>query len=189
MLCNIESFDIVSPRGPRPTKLRFCCFLVVPLLPGRTPPKFFGARFIIRLAVFASEVLRIQRKSSKRAERYGTFGNGVFRAPQKNDFHKCTTLCTKHLVLLSCAIPTRRFGHFGNQLGYIAEICKSKRLERSVLRFVKSCFGDALKTRVSKMQYPRCEMLGSSCFCNTSHTVWPIMTCQALLRGPFPRQK
>ena len=38
-------------------------------------------------------------------------------------------------------------------------MCKSKLLERRVLRCVKSCFGDALKTRVSKMQYPLREML------------------------------
>ena len=58
-----------------------------------------------------------------------------------------------------CVIPPRRFRHFVNQLGGIAYICKSKLLERRVLRFVKSCFGDALKTQVSKMQYPLREML------------------------------
>ena len=39
------------------------------------------------------------------------------------------------------------------------------------------------------MQYLRDEMLDCLRICNTSYTVWAIITCQALLRGPFPRQK
>ena len=39
------------------------------------------------------------------------------------------------------------------------------------------------------MQYLRDEMLDCLWICNTSHTIWAILTCQALLRGPFPRKK
>ena len=39
------------------------------------------------------------------------------------------------------------------------------------------------------MQYLRDEMLGFLWICNTSHIIWAILTCQALLRGSFPRQK
>ena len=45
------------------------------------------------------------------------------------------------------------------------------------------------KLRILKMQYLPDEMLDCLWICNTSHTFWAILTCQALLRGPFPRQK
>ena len=45
------------------------------------------------------------------------------------------------------------------------------------------------KLRILKMQYLWDEMLDVLWICNTSCMIWAILTCQALLRGPFPRQK
>ena len=142
-----------------------------------------------KIIVFVLEVLQIQLKSSKSAERYCIFENGVFRAPQQNHFHGCTTVHTKCLLLLISAIAPKRFCDFANQLGGIAWICKSSDFAPEVLRFQNSCVRGALKTRLSKMQYLWDEMLDISCFCNTSNTIWTILTCQALRRGPFPPPK
>ena len=143
----------------------------------------------LKIVVFVLEVLQSLVKSSKSAQRYCISENGVFRAPQQNHFHGCTTVHTKYLLLLISAIAPRRFGDFANQLGGIAWICKSSDFASEVLRFQNSCFRGALKTRLSKMQYLWDEMLDISCFCNTSYTIWTILTCQALRRGPFPPPK
>jgi hypothetical protein len=92
-------------------------------------------------------------------------------------------------VVFVVAIPPMRFGDSANQLGGIAQICKSSDAAPEVLRFQNSFFRGALKTRLSKMQYLWDEMLDISCFCNTSHTKTTILTCQALRRGPFPPPK
>ena len=130
------------------------------------------------------ELLQQHEKPSISPRVYCIFENWVFRAPQQQHFHECTTLYTKHQLLHIRAIFTTRNCHFANQLRGIAEICKSKRLEQSVLHFWKSFWGDALNTQLSKMQYPRSEMLGFSCVCNSSQLKLPILTCQAWLRGP-----
>ena len=39
------------------------------------------------------------------------------------------------------------------------------------------------------MRYLWDEMLDVLWICNTSHMIWAILTCQALLRRPFPFQK
>ena len=61
-----------------------------------------------------------------------------------------------------------------------------------VLQCVESLFGDALNTPFQKIQYLQCQMLHVAYFCNISHALWAILksilTCQALLRGAFPRQ-
>jgi hypothetical protein len=115
--------------------------------------------------------------------------SGFVKALEKLNSHKCKTINTQHRLLLISAIPPGRFGDFANQLGGIAWICKSSDFASEVLRFQNSFFRGALKTRLSKMQYLWDEMLDISCFCNTSHTIWTILTCQALRRGPFPPPK
>ena len=134
-LCNIESFDIVSPRGHRPTKLRFCRFLAVPSLPDQTVSKPFWICFIIILAVFASEVSRIWIKSSKFAHKYCNFENDVFQSPQHNDYRCATTVHTKQPLLLMFPISAKRFYDFSYQLGSIAPICKSGHFASEMLRF------------------------------------------------------
>ena len=99
---------------------------------------------------------------------YYNFENGVFRAPQQNHFHGCTTVHTKCLLLLISAIAPRRFCDFANQLGGIAWICKSSDFVSEVLRFQNSLFRGALNTRLSEMQYLCADLLDFIWIYNTS---------------------
>ena len=97
---------------------------------------------------------------------------------------------TQHETLTAayvCNTSDRIYG-FANQLGGIADMCKRQRLDLVVLYVGESCCGDGIKTQLSKMQHTLYGMADVSCVGNTSDTMLPILTCQALLGGHFPRQ-
>ena len=77
-----------------------------------------------------------------------------FRAPQQHRFHKSKTVHAKLLLLLIYAIPPKRDCDFANQLGSIAQICKSSDFASEVLRFSNSLFRGAVKTTNSENAIP-----------------------------------
>ena len=122
--------------------------------PARTGPTPAQPSTQINHADFAWEVLQFQSTSSKLAWRYCIFEKGVFSAPPQNYFLCATTVHAKQPILLLFLMFARRIEDSANQLGGIAQICKSCHFASEVLHLSNQVFCRCSKNSVFKNAIP-----------------------------------